>query len=31
MNKMCYRMSTGAVRRLAYEIVEKINIKDNAL
>ena len=25
---MCYRMSTGAVRWLAYEMVEKNNIKD---
>ena len=30
INKMCYGMSTGAVR-LAYEIVEKNNIKNNAL
>ena len=29
--KMCYGMSTGAVRWLAYEMVEKNNIKDNAL
>ena len=29
--KMCYGMSTGAVRWLAYEMVEKDNIKDNAL
>ena len=26
-----YGMSTGAVRRLAFEMVEKNNIKDNAL
>ena len=26
---MCYGMSTGAVRLLAYVIVEKNNIKDN--
>ena len=30
INKMCYGMSTGAVRWLAYEMV-KNNIKDNAL
>ena len=30
-NKMCYGMSTGAVVRLAYEMVQKNNIKDNAL
>ena len=27
----CYGMSTGAVQWLAYEMVEKNNIKDNAL
>ena len=30
IKKMCYGMSTGAVRRLAYEMVEKNNIKYNA-
>ena len=27
LSKMCYGMSTGAVWRLAYEMVEKNNIK----
>ena len=31
INKKCYGMSAGAVRWLAYEIVVKNNIKDNAL
>ena len=31
INKMCYGMLTGIVRRLAYEMVEKNNIKDIAL
>ena len=31
INKMCYGMLTGAVRCLAYEMVKKSNIKDNAL
>ena len=31
INKMCYGMSTDAVQWLAYEMVEKNNIKDNAL
>ena len=31
MNKMFYGMLTVAVRWLAYEMVEKNNIKDNAL
>ena len=31
INKMCYEMSTGVVQWLAYEMVEKNNIKDNAL
>ena len=31
LDKMCYGMSTGAVRWLAHEMVEKNNIKDNAL
>ena len=31
INKMCYGMSTGAVRWLAYEMVEKNNVKVNAL
>ena len=29
--RTCYGMSTGAVLWLVYEIVEKNNIKDNAL
>ena len=31
LNKMCYGISTGTVLRLAYEMVEENNIKDNAL
>ena len=31
MNKMCYGKSTGAIRRLAYEMVEKNNIKDTVM
>ena len=31
MKKMCFGMLTGAVLWLAYEMVEKNNIKDNAL
>ena len=31
INKMCYGMSTGAVQWLAYEMVEKNNIKNNSL
>ena len=29
--KMCYGMSTGSIRRIVYEMVEKNNVKDNEL